>query len=184
MEYKLLYSMDEVNINEFLEIFKESSKENALEWYPESTAEEALEKYENGFLEYMRDTFWKEKGALALLSWKGRYVSSLRLYTKDENTFLMEALETKPDCRKKGFASEIIRRTISCLEEKYDRIELISYTGKHNIASQHTHAAAGMKNIRDYWENEQGERDETQLTFSYKTVRYINGSLEMFPTAE
>ncbi len=81
MKYKLLYSMDEVNINEFLEIFKESSKENALEWYPESTAEEALEKY--------------------------------------ENTFLMEALETKPDCRKKGFASEIIRRTISCLEEKY-----------------------------------------------------------------
>ncbi len=170
MKYQLLYSMDGVNPAAFFEIFKESSTENAIAWYPELTASEALKKYEDGFLAYMQEIFRKEHGALALLSQDGIYVSSLRLYPRDPNTFLMEALETKPDRRKQGFASEIIRRTISCLEEKHGRIELISYTGKRNIASQHAHLAAGMKQICDYWEDEQGEKDRTQVTFSYKTI--------------
>ena len=62
--------------------------------------------------------------------------------------YYLEALETYPDYRKKGFAEKLICGVIDKLKSDGD-FEIKSYTGKKNIASQMTHEKCGFKRIEE-----------------------------------
>lgn len=155
---------------ELLEIFRGSSLENAPEWYPEMPPEDALQRYESEFLQYMCEGLYQEGGMLAVLRDEEHYRSSLRLYPyHGENSFLVEAFETRPDSRKMGFGKRLYEKVIAQLEKEYGRVTLVAYTGKGNAASIAAHLSAGFAREREYWEEEDGTRNESQVTLVYRT---------------
>ncbi len=165
----LLKEAGNLDEKELLEIFRESSRENAPEWYPELTPEDALQKYERAFLQYMCEGLYQEGGILAVLRDSEHYRSSLRLYPyHGENSFLVEAFETRPDSRKMGFGKQLYEKVIARLEKEYGRVTLNAYTGKGNAASIAAHLSAGFAREQEYWE-EDGTKDESQVTLVYRT---------------
>ena len=94
--------LSDLNWPQFFAVYRESSEENAAEWYPEFSEEEALKKYEEGFRDYLLGSFQEEHGLLLILAKDGVYRSALRLLPKEQNAFLLEALETHPKGRQMG----------------------------------------------------------------------------------
>lgn len=170
-EFQLLHSFDNVNENEFLEVYRESSLENAPNWYQELSPKDALARYESEYLDYMRTTFWDEGGLLAILSDENVYCSALRLYPLDgNNRFFVEALETRPDRRRKGYGSLLFHLLIERMEIEFGNITLVSNPHKKNIASIATHLSAGFVRTAEYFIDE-GVKNESMTTMIYTTDR-------------
>lgn len=86
----------------FLSVFKESTLENLPGFYPGLPQPEALRRYETDFWNYICGDFQKEGGILAILGDAGGYRASVRLYPQGENTYYIEALETRPGGMERG----------------------------------------------------------------------------------
>ncbi len=99
---------------------------------------------ENQMLDYLREDFFSMQGAVCAL-WviDGRYRSSLRLEPYKEG-YLISALETAPEDRRKGYAKCLLQAiTNQCSLPVYSHIE------KSNKASLNLHRACGFEVCSD-----------------------------------
>lgn len=150
----------------FMALYRGSALENVPAWYPELPEDEGLRTYEDSYWEYMSGPLWEEGGVQALLADETGYRSGLRLYPREgENQWFLEALETRPDCRGRGFGLRALWETIRALEAE-GPVRLECHVHKTNAASLATHAAAGFVRTLDY-ALEDGVRDERQVTLVY-----------------
>lgn len=164
----LIFSNPEgINKDEFLAVYKESAKINAPKWYPSLPFEAAVEKYESGYWDFMQDSFWDEKGILLVVSSGSHYMSAVVAYQKANNSFLIEALETAPNERGKGYGKNALKEMLKFLVSSYPDATVYSFTGKQNIPSQRTHESVGMTRIHDYWQDSSGAIDNTQITYVF-----------------
>jgi len=89
----------------------------------------------------------------------GRYVSALRLEPYRDG-LLLEALETAPEQRRKGFAAALIRAVQCFLEGK---TKLYSHVDKRNLSSLKVHEKCGFRIVSeqgyDYLHQEADDRD-------------------------
>lgn len=166
-ELLVLNRFEEVDERQFLNIFKESSVENAGKWYPELEEAEALQQYENGFIGYMRTDFWREGGKLFILSDGNDYVCSLRLFEKAPQEYYLEALETNPSFRLKGYAKELLFQLQQYLKKRHNDYVITAHVAKTNAASLNTHRAAGFIVTADYVV-EDGERYDGDYQLTYR----------------
>lgn len=123
-------------------VYIEASYENAKEKYPESEdLTEAMKQEETYFVEKFLGKFMsKNENSYYVLEENGVWVSALRL-TKLDGYFYMEALETAPDYRKKGYAEKLICEVIKQLGES---AVIRSNVRKTNVASLATHKKCGF----------------------------------------
>lgn len=125
------------------EIYIEASMETAADKHSELTdLAEAVKEEEQYFIEFLKNFLSKEQNTYYVLNVDGQWVSALRL-TKIEDFYYMEALETAPEHRRKGYASELIREVISSLSAE-GRIKIRSNVNKKNKASLDTHQKCGF----------------------------------------
>lgn len=148
----------------FMALYRGSALENVPDWYPELSEDEGLRTYEDSYWAYMSGPLWAEGGIQVLLADETGYRSGLRLYPR-ERGWLIEALETRPDCRGQGFGLRVLRETVRTLEAE-GPVRLESHVRKTNAASLATHAAAGFVRTLDY-ALEDGVRDDRQVTLVY-----------------
>ena len=99
------------------EIYPEGCVENARYFHPElEDLSEAILEQEKHFAEFLQNKFFpKEENSYYVLEVEGAWVSALRL-TRVEDFYYLEALETPPKHRKKGYASRIINEVIELLK--------------------------------------------------------------------
>ena len=103
----------------FSGVYRGSALENCRGMYPqEPDGDRALARYEADHLAYMAGPFWEEGGVLLVLAGEdGRYLAAVRLYPgTGEGCWQMEALETRPGERRKGYGLELLRQTQGWLE--------------------------------------------------------------------
>ncbi len=162
-------SFNEVNADEFLKIYKESSMDNSVRWYPALNAKDALKKYEAGYLEYMQNEFFINGRRLFVLADKAHYYCALRMTELSSGKYYLEALETNPAFRKKGFGKELILQTEKLLKEQNSELTIISHVEKDNVASLNTHFSAGFKITADYY-IEDGERYDSDYELTYDLI--------------
>lgn len=137
--------MDDLNFSALMEIYSESNRENGRQMWPEETADRQLFLAEEGFGQYLREDFFPTPGALyAAWSVDGKYVSALRLEPYRDG-LLLEALETAPAHRGKGYASALLQAVIAELVPG----KLYSHVGKKNDPSLRTHEKAGFQRISE-----------------------------------
>ena len=145
-------------------IYAESNLENTDYFFPEIGDKAlAVKKVEEGFLTFLRDEFFVGPGpAYYVLEEAGEWVSALRLNELKPGFYYLEALETRPDRRRRGYAARLLRQVIDHLKAK-GPFRVCDCVSKKNEASIRTHLACGFKMVsqtgHDYLQNEDDPRD-------------------------
>ena len=100
---------------------------------------------------------WQESGA---------YVSALRLEPYKDG-WLLEALETAPDHRRRGWAKALMRAVLEMLGET----TVYSHVSRRNEASLRTHYACGFEKHLDHVVYLDGSVSGRGLTLKYDGKR-------------
>ncbi len=127
------------------DVYPEGCLINAKWRYPDKIdLSAAIEEEANYFAAFLREKFFaKENNTYYVLEVDGQWVSALRL-TKLDDFYYLEALETPPLQRKKGYASRILNEVIDHL--KQDGVVIIrDNVAKENEASLATHYKCGFR---------------------------------------
>ena len=143
---RIINKMGQMNVRQLMDVYEESNRENAAQFFPREAEELGVLLAEQSFYQYLRECFFAEKGAYyAVWEENGRYVSALRLEPYQDG-MLLEALETLPSERNKGYASRLVRSVLK-IEEK---TKVYSHVSKRNIASIRIHEKCGFRRILEH----------------------------------
>ena len=159
----LAHSIRELRFGDLMEVYEDSNREKAGDW-PNLPPMFALQLAEQDHREYLQDVFFRTPGAvLALWEENGAYVSALRLEPYKDG-LLLNALETVPMHRKKGYAARLIR----AVQENMGNVKIYSHVNKRNVPSLKTHEACGFRVISDCAVFLSGSVDYRSCTLLYE----------------
>lgn len=138
----------ELSFEQLMAVYREGNEENGRILAPFDSQARQLWLAEGDFYSYLRDVFFLTPGTLyAVWTVQGRYVSALRLEPYKDG-LLLEALETAPQERGKGYAAALIRAVQELLKDG-GVSRLYSHVGKQNAASLKTHQRCGFQIVAD-----------------------------------
>lgn len=104
---------------------------------------------EQEFLCYLREDFFRQKGAFyAVWTVENVYQSALRLEPYADG-LLLEALETAPDARRKGYAYHLLSEVLKHVQTLGCKI-VYSHVEKRNRVSLHLHDQCGFVRLSDF----------------------------------
>ena len=150
--------LEELDFSALMDIYSEGNLEKAEEY-----GDGGLLRAEREFYDYLREDFFRQKDAFYAL-WKvqGRYVSALRLEPYRDG-WLLEALETAPDHRRKGYAKELMHAVL----DEMGHVIVYSHVSRRNEASLRTHYACGFQKHLDHVVYLDGSVTNRAVTFRY-----------------
>mgnify|MGYP000397163871 CR=1 FL=1 len=111
---RTIHTMEELDISGWMEVYREGHEENGAYFYPDEPPERALHLAEEDSRRFLEGFFQIPGAQYWIWEEEGRYVSCLRL-KPDRDGLLLEALETRPDCRRRGFGKQLILSVLSHL---------------------------------------------------------------------
>lgn len=159
-------TLAELDFSKLMEIYVEGNREHGQECWPEKSAEEQLRLSEIDFYAFLEDRFFVKPGAVYMIwSENNRYLSALRLEPFRDG-LLLEALETLPQERRKGYASDLITVVLDWLKHT-DAARVYSHVNKQNVASLRTHARCGFEIFLNYSLYNDGTRNDNAFTMRY-----------------
>lgn len=158
--------MQELNTEQLMAVYRESNRENGEGFFPDHTPDKQLCLAEDRFLDYLCQDFFRQRGALyCLWSDGGRYQSALRLEPYADG-LLLQALETAPDARRKGYARALMEATLSYLRQT-DAQVVYSHVSKRNFPSLNLHKACGFAVHSDFATYIDGTVTQSSVTLRY-----------------
>ena len=147
-----------------MDVYSESNYENTDYFFPgETDKTAAVRKVEAGFLNYLKEDFFNmTDAAYWILEINGVWVSALRTCRVQKRLYYLEALETSPDHRRKGYGAILLSGVADSLK-KDGPFRLCSCVSKRNIASLRTHEKSGFQIVSekgyDYLQEEADDHD-------------------------
>lgn len=146
MQTLITKKIEEIDFNKLMDIYEESNWENLS--MVESDIDEKsdknilYQKVRQAYTDYLKNDFLKSgKNYLAILIDEKSYLSALRLFDEGKY-FLLEALETNPSFRRKGYGEKLLSKV---LDNFANREEIRSEVGKNNKKSLNLHKKLGFK---------------------------------------
>lgn len=132
-----------------MDIYSESNYENTDYFFPEETdKEKAVRQVEAGFLDFLKNDFFsKPEAAVWVYEESGTWFSALRT-CRIRDVYFLEALETRPDQRKKGYAALLLSAVADALK-KQGPFRLYDCVSKRNTASLKTHEKCGFRIVSE-----------------------------------
>ena len=162
----LARSLRELRFAELMEVYADSNAETARQW-PHYPSGFALQMAEDDHRQYLQDVFFATPGAVcAIWQVQGEYVCALRLEPYKDG-MLLEALETAPEHRRKGYAMSLIKAVQSHLRPS-GRVRIYSHVNKRNVPSLKTHEKCGFSRISDHAVYINGSVDYRCCTLLYE----------------
>lgn len=136
-------NLGQLDFSQLMAVYEEGNLENGGELYSGLPQGQALLRAEQDFYQYLRHDFFAVNGAYyAIWQENEMYVSALRIEPYKDGV-LLEALETHPKHRRKGFAEKLIREVLPMEPKVY------SHVGKRNAASLRVHEKCGFYRISE-----------------------------------
>lgn len=161
--WKLCYKMNDLSFGKLMEVYAQSNLENGQEFWPEESRMRQIALSEQNFYNYLQQVFFKTPGACCCVLEKGNcYLSALRLEPYRDG-LLLEALETAPDMRCRGYAKTLIRN----MQKHTGSQKIYSHVGKRNLASLRTHESCGFRRISDFAVYADGSVNRRCFTLCY-----------------
>ena len=154
----------DLNERMLMDIYSESNFENTDYFFPdEENKELAVQNVETGFLNFLKNEFFLQNDAAYwILEENGVWYSALRTCKVLNGPYYLEALETRPDFRKEGYASLLLSSVLDVLR-KDGPFRICDCVSKKNTASLKVHAKCGFQivseNGYDYLQNEEDNHD-------------------------
>lgn len=139
--------MNEFSFSKLMQVYLEANREHGKALAPGETEDRQMQLAEEDFYSYLHDSFFTHPGAVYCI-WEegGTYVSALRLEPYQDG-LLLEALETAPEERRKGYAVLLIQSVFAMPE---GHVRIYSHVDKTNAASRKTHLRCGFRKFLDY----------------------------------
>lgn len=155
--------MRDLAFGQLMEIYIEGNLEKGQELAPEETEARQIALGEQEFYQYLKQVFFRTLGAVyAVWEENGKYVSALRLEPYRDG-LLLEALETAPEERRKGYATALIRAALAQTGDA----KIYSHVAKWNTASLKTHEACGFQRILDHAIYADGSVNQRSVTLRF-----------------
>ena len=146
---KIVDSINQLRFSELMDVYSEGNLENGKERYPNLPEDAQIRESESDFYNYLKDYFFPIRGAFyALWEVDHLYAAALRMEPYKDG-WLLSALETAPDQRRRGYAGDLICEVIHYVS-KFERTKIYSHVSKRNIASIATHEKCGFHIEKDY----------------------------------
>ena len=159
----IMKRLEELDFSALMDIYIEGNREKA-----EVYGDGGLLRAEREFYDYLREDFFRQKGAFyAVWQVSGRYVSALRLEPYQDG-WLLEALETAPADRKKGYAKALMTAVLEMMGEN----RVYSHVSKRNEASLRTHYACGFQKHLDHMVYLDGSVSNRAVTLRFYERRH------------
>ena len=150
--------LEELDFSALMDIYCEGNLEKAEEY-----GDGGLLRAEREFYDYLREDFFRQKDAFyALWKVRGRYVSAMRLEPYGDG-WLLEALETAPDHRRKGYAKALMAEVLDMMGESV----FYSHVSRRNEASLRSHYACGFQKHLDHVVYLDGSVTNRAITLRY-----------------
>lgn len=157
-------SLGQLRFSALMDVYREGNQENGEALYPHLSAQEQMIRAEQDFYTYLTDCFFRTPDAAYYIwSENGRYVSALRLEPYQDG-LLLEALETHPEYRGRGFAKKLIHAVLETAE--YERIYV--HISRRNAPSIAVHTACGFRKILDHAVYADGSVLRSSDTYRYE----------------
>ena len=163
---EIIRSLAELPFGELMAVYEEGNRENGAERYPRLSANLQLLEAEQDFYAYLRYFFCQEDSFYALWRVDGVLVTALRIEPYQDG-WLLAALETKPNRRNLGYATQLVSELLSYME-KTDRLPVYSHIGKHNLSSQKVHLYCGFQEKLPYSIYADGKVNDRCKTYCYE----------------
>ena len=157
---RTIHTMEELDISGWMEVYREGHEENGAYFYPDEPPERALHLAEEDSRRFLEGFFQIPGAQYWIWEEEGRYVSCLRL-KPDRDGLLLEALETRPDCRRRGFGKQLILSVLSHLPRG---TRIYSEISKENLPSLAIHRVCGFSQVLDYGLQEDGSKADHCVT--------------------
>ncbi len=140
--------MSELNTDQLMSVYLENNRAKGKAFSPDLHDNEQLKRAENAFLSYLREGFFSQCEAFyAVWIEDGNYRSALRLEPYRDG-FLLTALETAPEFRRRGIAFRLITEVLTFLHFKGVK-KVYSHVEKRNVASLGVHSKCGFQRISE-----------------------------------
>lgn len=132
-----------------MDIYSESNYENTDYFFPEEPdKEKAVRQVEAGFLDFLKNDFFsKPEAAVWVYEENGTWFSALRT-CRVSDVYYLEALETRPDQRRKGYAALLLSAVADAMK-KEGPFRLYDCVSKRNTASLKTHEKCGFRIVSE-----------------------------------
>ena len=139
-------SLRQLNWAQLMALYEEGNRGNGEDLYPDLSNGQQLLRAEQDFYDYLRNGFFTQPDDRYCL-WveNGIYVSALRLQ-KYQDGILLEALETHPEYRGRGYAKMLIRATLETVIGE----RVYSHISPYNAPSIAAHTACGFQKVLNY----------------------------------
>lgn len=143
-------SYSELDERSLMDIYAESNLENTEYFCPgETDRAAAVSQVESGFLDFLKQEFFQlPKAAYWVWETDGIWVSALRTCEVQDRLYYLEALETHPEHRKKGYGALLLSGVVEAMKAD-GAFRLCDCTGKRNIASLKTHEKCGFQIVSE-----------------------------------
>ena len=161
--------MNELSFSKLMQVYRQANREHGKELAPEETEDRQMQLAEEDFYSYLHDSFFTHPGAVYCIWGEGgTYVSALRLEPYEDG-LLLEALETAPEQRKRGYATLLMLSVLAWLERQ-GSVRVYSHVDKQNLASRRTHLGCGFHVYRDYAAFIDGSVNRRADTWIYEKI--------------
>ena len=155
--------LNKLNFAQLMEVYAEGNEENGEDMWPELNREQRLLRAEQAFYQYLAEVFFLVPGAVyAIWEENGTYVSALRLEPYEDG-LLLEALETAPQCRRRGYGEKLIRAVQDAFPQK-----IYSHVSKKNVPSLAIHKKCGFRQVLHYAKYIDGSVARNAVTLQYR----------------
>lgn len=138
--------LQQLQFGQLMAVYAESNRENGEDFYPQLSPQAQLLQVEQEFYAYLSDCFFRQPDA-AYYTWSdnGKYVSALRLEPYRDG-FLLEALETHPEHRGRGYAKMLLR----AVQERAEYERIYVHISRRNALSIAVHTACGFRKVLNH----------------------------------
>lgn len=163
----IIRSTDPVPYSAIMEIYEESITRDGRLRYARYSVERQKMEAEQELYQYLKEVFFRQPEAfLALWTVDGKAVSALRMEPYQDG-FLLNALETAPAHRKKGYATSLVKETLMYFRG-HSNLPVYSHIEQKNLASINVHQNAGFGFLKTGAFHLDGSHSDTQNTYRYE----------------
>ena len=154
---KIITQIDEDVISKLLSVYSESMDDMKRNFVSDTEMSRA-------YATFLRNFVKKQNQLIIVEVFDEEWVSALRAIETTKGRWFLEAVETKPDERKKGFGKDLLCHMIDYLKS-LGMTELTCTISKNNFKSQALHGKCGFIPTNDAPLNCWGELEEGTILY-------------------
>ncbi len=157
-------ALKQLHFSALMAVYEDGNRENGAQLYPDLPAGQQMLRAEQDFYAYLQTGFFTQPGDLYCI-WQedGQYVAALRLQRYGDG-LLLEALETHPAYRRRGYAEALIRAVLDWTRPE----KLYSHISHRNMPSIAVHQKCGFRKIASHARYADGSVNSRCGTYLYE----------------